>query len=78
MVLSRENNMMRFSGKKVDSGCKVEHGLQRIKAGVRTVRKLMQESRQRNLVAQTELSAMEMGSKGLNIEIRYRGVQVES
>lgn len=46
--------MIRFVGNKVDSDYRMEHGLQEIKAGVRTIRKLMGSPRQSNLVAQTE------------------------
>lgn len=55
MVLSIQDNMIRFAGKKVDSVYRAECGLQGIKARVRTVRKLMGESRQRNLVAWTRV-----------------------
>lgn len=55
MVLSGEKNRIRFVGNRVDSGFRVEHVLLKIKAGVRTIRKLTGESRQRNLVTQTEV-----------------------
>lgn len=43
--------MIRSAGNKVDSGCRVERGFQGIKTRGRTIRKLMRESRQRNLVS---------------------------
>lgn len=51
MVLSGENNMIKSAGNKVDSGYRVELGFQGIKTRGRTIRQLMRESRQGNLVA---------------------------
>lgn len=47
--------MIRFAGNRVNSGFWVEHGLLKIKAGVRTIRKLTGEPRQRNLVTESKV-----------------------